>query len=257
MSRPRSGQVREHDADWASSWSLRQCRTVAWQAGVAQVTAAFSRLHLVCLGVLILVLTDVAITATPAVRRVAGGVLSTLQRGEKARLARRARLRETIAARTLAGDYRSAIELTTTLVADLKSELNVANAAAAVNVLDAGDTLAGLYLRQGDHDRAESLYRQHLEILETTRTPASWAGAGVPEVLCKLARVHAARADDPRAEQLYRQALQMCDDYSSEHPFAHEILGELAALCRRTGRDAEADAWEARSRSLPAGGPSR
>jgi tetratricopeptide (TPR) repeat protein len=256
-SQPPSVEVREHDVDWATFWSLRQGRHVAQQGRLRQVLATFSPLHLVCLGVLLLALADVAITALPTLRRAAFSGMTFWPRGAHSRLEKRARLQAAITDRTHAGDYRSAIELTTALVADLKSDLNDASAAGDVKVLEAGDTLADLYLLQGDHDRAEAIYARHLEALTTSRVPAAWAGSGVPEVLGKLAQVHVARGDEARAESLCRKALQMCDDYSPDHPFTREVLDDLAALCRRTGRDAEAEALEARSRLLPAGGTSR
>lgn len=261
MSRPPSRTSSAEDVDWVTYHTLQQgryrCGDPTSMGSLATLVGSFSSLHVVCLCLLVMVLADVAVTAWPTVGHATWRLLYALPRGEKARLERRVRLRETIADHTRTGDYRSAIELTTALVADLKSELNSANAAGAVNVLEAGDTLAGLHLLQGDPARAESLYRQHLEILETTRTPSSWAGAGVPEVLCKLGGVRAARGDDAEAESLYRRALTMCDAYSPDHPFTCEILNELAVVCRRTDRDAEARAFEARARSIREGRENR
>jgi hypothetical protein len=253
-SRPPAHDVHDHDVDWVTYRTIQLGRNLgaaaAWQDGLAKTVEGCSVLHIVCLGVLVMALTDVAITALPALEYATPRFMKTGPRGGNPRLEKRARLQAAITQRTRAGDYRSAIELATILLEDLKSDLNDANAAGAVNVLEAGDTLASLYLLQGDPDRAESLYHQHLETIEATRKPASWAGAGVPEVLCKLGGVRASRGDDSGAESLYRRALTMCDDYSPDHPFTGEVLDALAMVCRRTDRAAEAEPLEARARSI-------
>lgn len=248
-----AAEVGEHDADWVTSWSVRQCSRISRPGRLRQVVATFSDLHLVCFAVLVLALTDVAITALPPVTRALSVGMSTRSRAKNLRTETCAELRYGIASKTRMGDLRSAIELATMLVACLQSELNAGNWTVEMQVLDALDTLAGLYHRQGDLARAESLYLRHLEILQATRVPASWAGIGVPELLCTLAELRALQGDESRAEALVMRALRMCEDYSPDHHFTGQVRAELASLRCMKDEDAVAEAPETLPRTQPDG----
>ena len=75
------------------------------------------------------------------------------------------------------------------------------------------------------------------------------------ESLNNLALLHAAQGDAAAAEPLYRRALSILEKTDTSRADALDrVLDNYAALLHETGRDADAEALEARARILRAAG---
>jgi tetratricopeptide (TPR) repeat protein len=114
--------------------------------------------------------------------------------------------------------------------------------------------LAEGYRAEGRLEKAEPLYRRALVIWERA---AGWNHPLVVSTLGGLADVRRARGDTAEAEKLFVRAIGIVD--ASPHAPTSEVrvqqaglLTALAGLYRAQGRSAEADAAQARARSLTA-----
>jgi tetratricopeptide (TPR) repeat protein len=108
------------------------------------------------------------------------------------------------------------------------------------------------YRAEGRLDQAEPLYRRALAIWERS---AGWNHPRVVTTLAGLAQVRQARGSSTEAEQLLSRAIGIVEG-SAQLPPARaraqeaELLSQLAGVYRAQGRLAEADATQARARSL-------
>ncbi|HSM15289.1 MAG TPA: tetratricopeptide repeat protein, partial [Thermoanaerobaculia bacterium] len=92
---------------------------------------------------------------------------------------------------------------------------------------------------EGEHARAEALYRESLEIHRRRGSPG-----GVAVGLNNLASTRAARGDLEGAEALLREALSINRDvYGPRHPRVALNLSNIAFYLRRQGRHREALAY--------------
>lgn len=113
------------------------------------------------------------------------------------------------------------------------------------------NNLAALHAAQGDHATAQPMLDRALRIRESAFGDRDVRTA---QSLNNLALLLAAAGDATAAEPLYRRALAVLEtgDAPTEGDRAcdlERVLENYAALLADTGRDAEADAMEARARS--------
>jgi tetratricopeptide (TPR) repeat protein len=114
-----------------------------------------------------------------------------------------------------------------------------------------GDMAEG-YRAEGRLDKAEPAYRRALAIWERS---AGWNHPLVVTTLGGLAQVRQARGDAAEAEKLLTQAIGIVEasplgTTPAVRAQQAELLTALAGLYRAQGRPAEADAAQARARSL-------
>ena len=112
--------------------------------------------------------------------------------------------------------------------------------------------LADGYRAQGRLDKAEPLYRRSLAIFEHA---AGWNHPLVLKALGGLAEVRRERGDPAEAERLLTRAIGVMDqspDTLTVQARAQQaqLLTTLALVYRDQGRSTEADAAQARARSL-------
>jgi tetratricopeptide (TPR) repeat protein len=112
------------------------------------------------------------------------------------------------------------------------------------------NNLAALEAAQGQYDAAQPLLERALAIRQTALGEDDVLTA---ESLNNLALLHAAQGDAAAAEPLYRHALSILEktDTTRSDELAR-VLDNYAALLHETGRDADADALEARARVMRA-----
>jgi tetratricopeptide (TPR) repeat protein len=112
------------------------------------------------------------------------------------------------------------------------------------------NNLAALEAAQGNYDAAQPLLERALAIRQTALGEDDVLTA---ESLNNLALLHAAKGDAAAAEPLYRRALSILEktDTTRSDELAR-VLDNYAALLHETGRDADADALEARARVMRA-----
>jgi tetratricopeptide (TPR) repeat protein len=114
------------------------------------------------------------------------------------------------------------------------------------------NNLAALEAARGNYDAAQPLFERALAIRQTALGGDHVLTA---ESLNNLALLHAAQGDAAAAEPLYRRALSILEKTGTTR--ADElarVLDNYAALLHETGRDADAEALEARARVQRAAG---
>jgi tetratricopeptide (TPR) repeat protein len=110
------------------------------------------------------------------------------------------------------------------------------------------NNLAALEAAQGKYDAAQPLLERALTIRQTALGEDDVLTA---ESLSNLALLHAAEGDAAAAEPLYQHALSILEKTNSPHPDElARVLDNYAALLHETGRDADAEALEARARVM-------
>jgi tetratricopeptide (TPR) repeat protein len=115
------------------------------------------------------------------------------------------------------------------------------------------ERLSWLLSNQGQYRQAESLLARALAIHEKGAGPESCPVAGV---LVDLAGVHERQGRCVSAESHLQRALAVCegsdrcDDYFPYGPASAFVLRELAQLCSRSGRHAEAEAYLGRANEI-------
>jgi tetratricopeptide (TPR) repeat protein len=114
------------------------------------------------------------------------------------------------------------------------------------------NNLAALEAAQGHYDAAQPLLERALAIRQTALGEDNVLTA---ESLSNLALLHAAKGDATAAEPLYQRALSILEKTNTPRPGdVARVLDNYAALLHETGRDADADALEARARVMRAAG---
>ena len=114
------------------------------------------------------------------------------------------------------------------------------------------NNLAGLKVAQGDYDAAQPLLERALTIRESTLGDQHVLTA---ESMSNLALLYAAQGNAAAAEPLYQRAVAVLEKVDSAHQGELDrVLDNYAALLYDTGREAQAQALEARARVLRAGG---
>ena len=111
------------------------------------------------------------------------------------------------------------------------------------------NNLAEAYRLQGRYAEAEPLYKHSLAIREKALGPEH---PRVATTLNNLAVLYQAQARYAEAEPLYKRSLGILEKtLGSGHPqLAQSLLGNYAALLRKTNRAAEAAKMEARAKRI-------
>lgn len=113
------------------------------------------------------------------------------------------------------------------------------------------NNLAGLEAAQGHYEAAQPLLERALHIRQT----ALGENALTAQSLNNLALLYAAQGNGTAAEPLYQRALSILEKADrAPQGDLERVLDNYAALLHETGRDAEAEALEARTRALRATG---
>ena len=112
------------------------------------------------------------------------------------------------------------------------------------------NSLALLYLTQGNYAQAEPLLQRSLAIAEKALGPEH---PNVATSLNNLALLYYTQGKYAQAEPLYRRALAIAEKaLGSEHPNVATTLENHADLLQKTNRDAEAANLEARAQAIRA-----
>lgn len=112
------------------------------------------------------------------------------------------------------------------------------------------NNLAGLEVAEGNYDAAQPLLERALTIRQTALGTEHVLTA---ESMSNLALLYAAQGNAAAAEPLYQQAISVLEkEDGSRKGELDRVLDNYAAMLHETGRDAEADAFEARARVIRA-----
>ena len=134
-----------------------------------------------------------------------------------------------------AGDYRSALALAKTALADVEKQFEPD----APETLFAVNRLAFFYSQTGQYDQAEPLYKRALEARERVLGPEH------PDTLLSvnnLAALYESTGRYGEAEPLYKHALEASERVlGPEHPDTLGSVNNLAGLYNTTGRYGEAE----------------
>ncbi|MBD3297985.1 MAG: tetratricopeptide repeat protein [candidate division Zixibacteria bacterium] len=94
-------------------------------------------------------------------------------------------------------------------------------------------------------------YSQAIQAIEHAMNQADLSDTDRAGYLSLIGSVHDVQGEYDRAEQYYRRALEIEEQlYGPNHPEMLSTLGNLAELCRATGRLTEAKAIEQRIQSI-------